>query len=117
MQLASANPALLAKSNGGRPAIAATPRPGAFNEPGVVGAHGATPVAMTHGAQPGHPGTPGQPYGAHPQGSGQPYGSHPPHAPPGPNGTPANVNGAKPAKQHPKEAPEGQRHEPETAAK
>ena len=39
---AAKNPALFAKVNGGRPAIAATPKPAAFNAPGVVGAHGAT---------------------------------------------------------------------------
>ena len=41
VQQAATNPALLAHNNGGRPAIAATPRPGAFNAPGIVGAHGA----------------------------------------------------------------------------
>jgi hypothetical protein len=38
VQLAAKNPALFAHANGGRPAIAATPRPAAFNAPGVVGA-------------------------------------------------------------------------------
>jgi hypothetical protein len=37
------NPALSAAVNGGHPAIAATPRPAAFNAPGVVGARGAPP--------------------------------------------------------------------------
>src|ERR1700736_3693516 len=57
VQEAARNPALSAKANGGHPAIAATPRPAAFNAPGVVGAHGAaaTPVAAR---------TPGQPSGA-----------------------------------------------------
>jgi hypothetical protein len=40
---AQANPALFARANGGHPSIAATPRPAAFNGPGVVGARGATP--------------------------------------------------------------------------
>jgi len=40
VQQAAANPQLLARNNGGRPAIAATPRPAAFNAPGAVGAHG-----------------------------------------------------------------------------
>jgi hypothetical protein len=40
-QQAARNPALFARANGGRPAIAATPRPAAFNAPGVVGARGA----------------------------------------------------------------------------
>jgi hypothetical protein len=43
MTQAAANPALLAKNNGGKPAIAATPKAGAFHDPGVVGAHGAEP--------------------------------------------------------------------------
>src|ERR1700723_2053077 len=41
VQEAVRNPALAARANGGHPAIAATPRPAAFNAPGVVGAHGA----------------------------------------------------------------------------
>src|SRR5271170_8008090 len=41
IQEAARNPALAAKANGGHPAIAATPKPGAFNAPGVVGARGA----------------------------------------------------------------------------
>ena len=41
VQEAAHNPVLAAKANGGHPAIAATPRPAAFNAPGVVGAHGA----------------------------------------------------------------------------
>ncbi len=43
VQQAVKNPALSARANGGHPAIAATPRPGAFNAPGVVGAKGAPP--------------------------------------------------------------------------
>jgi hypothetical protein len=38
---AQRDPALSARANHGRPAIAATPRPGAFNAPGVVRARGA----------------------------------------------------------------------------
>lgn len=41
VQQAQRNPALSARANHGRPAIAATPRPGAFNAPGVVHARGA----------------------------------------------------------------------------
>jgi hypothetical protein len=48
VQEAARNPALAAKANGGHPAIAATPRPGAFNAPGVVGAHGTSPNAIAH---------------------------------------------------------------------
>jgi hypothetical protein len=40
-QQAAQNPALFARANGGHPTIAATPRPAAFNAPGVVGARGA----------------------------------------------------------------------------
>ncbi len=43
VQEAVKNPALSAAVNGGHPAIAATPRPAAFNAPGVVGARGAPP--------------------------------------------------------------------------
>ena len=45
VQQAQANPALFAHANGGHPGIAATPRPTAFNAPGVVGARGAAPAA------------------------------------------------------------------------
>jgi hypothetical protein len=55
VQQAASNPALLAKNNAGHPSIAATPRPGAFNAPGVVGAHGAStpPPAVAHANGPG----------------------------------------------------------------
>ena len=43
VQEAVKNPSLSAAVNGGHPAIAATPRPAAFNAPGVVGARGAPP--------------------------------------------------------------------------
>jgi hypothetical protein len=55
-QAASKNPALFAGANHGHPAIAATPRPGAFGAPGVVPAGGA----------------------AKPQGGGAPAASGPP---------------------------------------
>jgi hypothetical protein len=38
VQAARSNPALLASANHGKPPIAATPRPGAFSQPGVVAA-------------------------------------------------------------------------------
>ena len=57
VQEAARNPALAAQANGGHPAIAATPRPAAFNAPGVVGARGAAALP------PRAPG-PGQPNGA-----------------------------------------------------
>ena len=59
VQQAAANPALLAHNNGGRPAIAATPRPAAFNAPGVIGAHGAAPPAAANANR-----APGRNYGA-----------------------------------------------------
>jgi YXWGXW repeat-containing protein len=40
---AASNPAMFSRANGGRPGIAATPRPAAFSAPGAVGAHGASP--------------------------------------------------------------------------
>jgi hypothetical protein len=97
VQEAARNPALSARANGGHPAIAATPRPGAFNAPGVVGAHGA-----------------GAPPNAQRSGQfGQPNGVHAPGQPGQPNlaaktqGQPGQPGGAKqppkPAKpQHPK---------------
>lgn len=48
MQEARRNPALSARANHGRPAIAATPRPGAFDAPGVVHARGAGGPANDH---------------------------------------------------------------------
>lgn len=51
VQEAARTPALAARANGGHPNIAATPRPAAFNAPGVVGAHGA--MARAPGASPG----------------------------------------------------------------
>jgi hypothetical protein len=60
---ASRNPALAARANGGHPAIAATPRAGAFNAPGVIGARGvpASQVKMVAAQN--------SPAGAHPGGS------------------------------------------------
>jgi colicin import membrane protein len=69
VQEAVKNPALFAKANGGRPAIAATPKPAAFNAPGVVGAHGAAPLP----AKPAGGPTPGAPQNAnHPNGNAPP---------------------------------------------
>jgi hypothetical protein len=50
VQEALRNPTLAAKANGGHPAIAATPRPAAFNAPGVVGARGAVSPPHASGA-------------------------------------------------------------------
>jgi hypothetical protein len=109
VQEAARNPALSARANGGHPAIAATPRPGAFNAPGVVGAHGANtpPSAAQRPGQPGlaqngahAPGQPGQPNGAHAQGQpGQPNGAHPPGQP----GAKQPPKPAKPVKPKPEE--------------
>ena len=60
MQAARSNPELRASENHGRPPIAATPRPGAFNEHGVVPAREAgapyNPANRGEGGQPGqHP--------------------------------------------------------------
>jgi hypothetical protein len=52
MQQAVRNPALAARTNGGHPSIAATPRPAAFNAPGVVHARGASVAEGTRPAQP-----------------------------------------------------------------
>ncbi len=53
-QAASQNRSLQASVNQGHPPIAATPRPGAFNAPGVVAAH--PPAAHPSAAAPGAPG-------------------------------------------------------------
>jgi hypothetical protein len=55
LQEAARNPDLAARANGGHPAIAATPRAGAFHGQGVVGAHGATmsPAAAASHTPPG----------------------------------------------------------------
>jgi len=47
IQQAAANPALFAKANGGRPAIAATARPAVFSGAGMVRARGAAQTAHT----------------------------------------------------------------------
>jgi hypothetical protein len=111
VQQAAANPALLAKNNGGRPAIAATPHPSAFNAPGVVGAHGAAPPP---------PHAPAAAY-ANRNGTGAGRGAAAAHAN-GQGGGAAHANGhggggaanGKPpaqkanAKQHPKAPPKGE---------
>lgn len=93
---ARANPAMRSSANHGRPAIAATPRPAAFNARGVVHAEGAAPVhperrpGVQHtnapaprGPQPGHPQVQGDQHrnGRHDgePGGGQPQGGGPDH--------------------------------------
>jgi hypothetical protein len=72
IEAASNNPALFAKSNGGHPNVAATPRPGAFTGPGVVRAHGggAAGLARHNGERPFAPNAAGHP---------QPANGAPPH--------------------------------------
>ena len=116
-QQAANNPDLLAKNNGGHPAIAATPHPGAFNAPGVVGAHGAAAppphaapaVANTNGNRGfGNGNANGnKPFG----GPGQANGANAPH-PQSANGK-APAQKQKAAKPHPNK--ENGRREPQTA--
>ena len=96
VQQAVRNPALSAKANGGHPAIAATPRPGAFNAPGIVGAKGAPPRQLG-AANPTNAGRLNASAGAVPPAAG-----HTPtnvNAQPQPNAHPqvnAQAQGAKP---------------------
>jgi hypothetical protein len=122
VQEAVRNPALAARANGGHPAIAATPRPAAFNAPGVVGAHGA---AALPARAPGSPGS-GAPHannGGYPGGGAQPNVNHaPPTAamhpqaagarPPGANPQPPKGKAQPPKQQHPN-APKNEKREPE----
>jgi hypothetical protein len=107
LQQAAANPDLLARNNGGRPAIAATAHPAAFNAAGVVRAHGAAappphaPPAVANGNRPfGGPGRVNGANAPHPQTA---YGKPP-------------AQKQKAEKPHPNKAPpENGRREPETA--
>jgi hypothetical protein len=116
LQEAARNPDLAARANGGHPAIAATPRAGAFHGQGVVGAHGATmsPAAAASHTQPGAPGgapntargVPGAPgsagvNGAHTPPNGTVHAGQPGAGQPKP--------GAKPAKPAPRPKPEKKR--------
>jgi WXXGXW repeat (2 copies) len=110
IQEAVRNPALAAKANGGHPAIAATPRPAAFNAPGVVGAHGASArpaqVAAVNQSNAGHvpPGAGHAPPGAGhapPAAAGQPQ-AHPQAA--------TNAQATKP-KPQPAKPPKEEKHE------
>jgi len=80
IEQAAQNPALFAKANGGRPAIAATPRPAAFTAPGIVGARGA-------GTPPAPPGSPAPPVPERPE-IPSPTGVAPPPPPGQPGGPP-----------------------------
>jgi hypothetical protein len=77
VQQAAHNPALFARANGGHPTIAATPRPAAFNAPGVVGARGAQGPAANRPAPTGPQNQSGNPGQAANQAQTQ---SHPPVA-------------------------------------
>jgi hypothetical protein len=106
VQDAARRPELSARANGGHPAIAATPRAGAFNAPGAVGARGAS--SPQHAGQvgrfgpngvqrtPGQPGHPAQTNNfAHPPGQGAPRAQG--------QGQPGGAKPAKPARtQRPK---------------
>ena len=59
VQQAQRNPALMARANHGHPAVAATPRPGKFNTPGVVGARNASGRANGRSADLRRNGNPG----------------------------------------------------------
>ncbi|MEP6548457.1 MAG: hypothetical protein ABJD53_13440 [Gammaproteobacteria bacterium] len=111
-QEAIKNPALAARANGGHPPIAATPRPAAFNAPGVIGARGAaaprannvTPPNVTH-APPNAGMQPRPPVNQPPQqGQTQRPGARPPAARPQP---------PKPQKRPAAKPPRNEKHEPE----
>ncbi len=112
VQEAAKNPALFAKANGGRPPIAATPKPAAFHAPGVVGAHGAvTPaahpaVAAAHNNSTAAPATTGQTHAVH---------AAPAKTAAHPQAVTGKPNAAKPKTQkpNPKTPPEKKKHEPE----
>jgi hypothetical protein len=118
-QQALQNPALAARANGGKPPIAATPRPAAFSGPGVVGAHGsggpaaaaaiaarAAPApSVSHTAPPVAPGFhPQQQNAARPQATQAP--------PPGNRPNTASPI-ARPAQPRPAAKPEAQRAKPQ----
>jgi hypothetical protein len=108
VQQAAVNPALLAKNNGGRPSIAATPRPSAFNAPGAVGAHGAAPPP---------PHAPAAAY-TNRNGTAAGHGLAAAHATGQGGGGAANGKPPAPkahAKPHPKTPPESAKHEEKTA--
>jgi WXXGXW repeat (2 copies) len=111
VQEAARNPALAAKANGGHPAIAATPKPAAFNAPGVVGARGA--VAPPPPRAPGAP-SPGAPAAVAPHVNNaavaQPNAVMHPQAAKVP---PQPPKAQPPKAQHPKAAPKNEKHEPE----
>jgi WXXGXW repeat (2 copies) len=133
VQEAARNPVLAARANGGHPAIAATPKPAAFNAPGIVGARGAiarAPGAPTPGAQPNVTHAPpyAQPNVAHAPPNAQANVMHAPpnaqpnvaHAPPNatmhPQAESARPPAAKPPAAKP-QPPKNEKHEPEGGKK
>jgi len=122
VQEAVKNPALFAKANGGHPAIAATPKPAAFNAPGVVGARGAAPLPQhameaptraTGAPTPG--GAPNAAHGearpeVHNEAAGQPPAMHA-QAPAGARPPAPQAGKAPPPKAPPKPKPEPKKHE------
>jgi WXXGXW repeat (2 copies) len=118
-QESARNPELQARANGGHPPIAATPRPAAFNAPGVVGAHGAPAGGFHPPGQAGQPNnfvhTPGQPVGAQAQGQngfarpqGQPNAAQAQGQPNNPVRTPGQPGGAQAQGQNGFARPQGQ---------
>jgi hypothetical protein len=85
VQEAAKMPSSFAKSNGGHPPIAATPRPGAFHAPGVVGAKGASTAAPRPASAEQTRATPATqpPAGAPKAGAGKPNPPKPNAAKPG----------------------------------
>jgi WXXGXW repeat (2 copies) len=115
VQQAAQNPALAARANGGHPAIAATPRPTAFNAPGVVGARGAAPPAArapqaNFQARPQAPQTPQAPAAKAPVAQNQAQGST---QIPAVNGKPATNAKQPPKKNQKKEKPKPKPKKPE----
>jgi hypothetical protein len=112
VQQAIHNPALAASANGGHPSIAATPRPAAFNAPGVVGARGASSPPPRAGGSPatGQPNSPNNQHNGNGQGQNAPGRPGTTNAPGAPAVPPQNSgsNGAG----HPQNVPPGQSNAP-----
>ena len=125
VQQAANNPDLFARNNGGRPVIAATPHPGAFNAPGVVRAHGAPAPQPPQGPAIAHGNDRNHGYGNGNGNGNKPYGGPPPGQMSGGNAANAHPQGGygkappqKPTAEKPHKAPpENGRREPETASR
>jgi hypothetical protein len=118
VQEAGKNSALLASANGGHPAIAATPRPGAFHGPGVVAAHSANVSAHTDRPPSPRTNTNANTHGNAASANDRPNPVHenqtqkvPSAAHTSePHGNAPHPNGAKPPQSHPSHPPEPQSH-------